>query len=26
VLMALWRRLPIPVANLVGPHLVKGLG
>jgi len=25
-LMALWRRLPIPVANLVGPHLVKGLG
>ena len=26
VLMALWRRLPIPVANLVGPHLVKSLG
>lgn len=26
MLMALWRRLPIPVANLVGPHLVKGLG
>jgi len=26
VLMALWRRLPIPVANFVGPHLVKGLG
>jgi hypothetical protein len=26
VLMALWRRLPIPVANLVGPYLVKGLG
>jgi len=26
VLMALWRRLPIPVANLIGPHLVKGLG
>ena len=25
VLMALWRRLPIPVANFVGPHLVKGL-
>jgi hypothetical protein len=24
--MALWRRLPIPLANLVGPHLVKGLG
>jgi FemAB-related protein (PEP-CTERM system-associated) len=26
MLMALWRRLPISVANLVGPHLVKGLG
>jgi FemAB-related protein (PEP-CTERM system-associated) len=26
VLMALWRRLPIPVANIVGPHLVKSLG
>ena len=26
MLMALWRRLPIPVANLVGPHLVKSLG
>ena len=26
VLMALWRRLPIPVANAVGPHLVKSLG
>jgi FemAB-related protein (PEP-CTERM system-associated) len=26
LLMALWRRLPIQVANLVGPHLVKGLG
>jgi FemAB-related protein (PEP-CTERM system-associated) len=25
VLMALWRRLPIPVANVVGPHLVKNL-
>lgn len=25
-LIALWRRLPIPVANLLGPHLVKGLG
>jgi len=24
-LMALWRRLPIPVANVVGPHLVKSL-
>ena len=26
LLMALWRRLPIPVANVVGPHLVKNLG
>jgi len=26
LLMALWRRLPIPVANVIGPHLVKGLG
>jgi FemAB-related protein (PEP-CTERM system-associated) len=26
MLMALWRRLPIPVANLVGPYLVRGLG
>ena len=26
MLMALWRRLPLPVANLVGPHLVRGLG
>jgi FemAB-related protein (PEP-CTERM system-associated) len=26
MLMALWRRLPIPVANAVGPHLVKSLG
>lgn len=25
-LIALWRRLPIRVANLVGPHLVKSLG
>jgi FemAB-related protein (PEP-CTERM system-associated) len=26
VLMALWKRLPIAVANALGPHLVKGLG
>ena len=26
MLIALWRQLPIQVANLVGPHLVKGLG
>lgn len=25
-LIALWRRLPIPVANFLGPHLVKSLG
>ena len=23
--IALWKRLPVPVANLVGPHLVKYL-
>jgi hypothetical protein len=21
-----WKRLPLPVANVVGPHLVRGLG
>ena len=26
MLMALWRRLPIPLANAIGPHLVKNLG
>jgi FemAB-related protein (PEP-CTERM system-associated) len=25
-LIALWRRLPVPVANAIGPHLVKSLG
>jgi FemAB-related protein (PEP-CTERM system-associated) len=25
-LIALWRRLPIPVANFLGPHVVKSLG
>lgn len=25
-LIALWRHLPTPVANFLGPHLVKGLG
>ena len=25
-LIALWRRLPLPVANFLGPHLVKSLG
>jgi len=24
--IALWRRLPIPIANFLGPHLVKSLG
>jgi FemAB-related protein (PEP-CTERM system-associated) len=24
--IALWRHLPIPVANAIGPHLVKSLG
>lgn len=25
-LIALWKRLPLPVANLIGPFLVRGLG
>jgi FemAB-related protein (PEP-CTERM system-associated) len=25
-LIALWRRLPLPVANLLGPHIVRNLG
>ena len=25
-LIAVWRRLPIPVANFLGPHVVKNLG
>ena len=25
-LIALWRRLPLPVANFLGPHVVKNLG
>jgi FemAB-related protein (PEP-CTERM system-associated) len=24
--IALWKRLPVPLANALGPHLVKGLG
>jgi FemAB-related protein (PEP-CTERM system-associated) len=24
--IAAWKRLPLPVANLVGPHIVRGLG
>jgi len=26
LLIALWQRLPLPIANAVGPHLVKSLG
>jgi FemAB-related protein (PEP-CTERM system-associated) len=25
-LIALWKRLPLPVANAIGPHVVKSLG
>ena len=25
-LIAIWKRLPLPVANFIGPHLVRGLG
>lgn len=24
--IAAWKRLPVPVANLVGPHIVRGIG
>ena len=24
--IALWKRLPIPLANLIGPHIARGLG
>jgi FemAB-related protein (PEP-CTERM system-associated) len=26
LLISLWQRLPLPIANLVGPHIVKSLG
>ena len=26
MLIALWRRLPLPVANVLGPHIVRNLG
>ena len=26
LLIRLWRRLPLPLANLIGPHIVKSLG
>jgi len=25
-LIAIWKRLPLPIANFIGPHLVRGLG
>jgi len=25
-LISIWKRLPLPVANFIGPHLVRGLG
>jgi FemAB-related protein (PEP-CTERM system-associated) len=25
-LISAWKRLPLPVANVIGPHLVRGLG
>ncbi len=24
--IALWKRLPLPIANLIGPHIARGLG
>ena len=24
--IALWKRLPLPVANFIGPHIARGLG
>ena len=24
--IALWKKLPLPIANLIGPHLSRGLG
>jgi len=24
--IAVWKRLPLPVANLLGPHIVRGVG
>jgi FemAB-related protein (PEP-CTERM system-associated) len=26
LLIAAWKRLPLPVANLIGPHIVRGIG
>jgi lipid II:glycine glycyltransferase (peptidoglycan interpeptide bridge formation enzyme) len=24
--IALWKKLPLPIANLIGPHIARGLG
>jgi hypothetical protein len=26
LMIAAWRKLPLPVANLIGPYIVRGLG
>jgi hypothetical protein len=26
LMIAAWKRLPLPVANAIGPHLVRGVG
>lgn len=26
MLIAAWKRLPLPIANLIGPHIVRGIG
>jgi hypothetical protein len=26
LLIKMWKRLPLPLANLIGPHIVKSLG
>ena len=26
MLIAAWKRLPLPIANAIGPHIVRGLG
>ena len=26
LMIAAWKRLPLPVANLIGPHIVRGVG
>jgi hypothetical protein len=24
--IAMWKRLPVPIANVIGPHIVKNIG